>query len=265
MNLEDVFGLSILAISIEIVVFFALFFILHFIFKRFHNSSNRFLNPLEFLPQDEIHTLRQVFYLILMACFFIDVLYMSIFIEQDIFYLALFDVAISLFAALLFYKPSLKNIVLIILLIPYGSLSYFLFGFSLMGILDFIHIPVFIYLIKLAYDNFMEYTHSNRLGYTIIILFTIIFVSFLVTQVVEHVNPLDSLVMVSNAFTSNGYSVLGRSIPGKINSIFLVWGGYIISGVGTASLTAAILIRRFNARVRELEKIIEEEVGDNDG
>mgnify|MGYP006974612867 CR=1 FL=1 len=56
--------------------------------------------------------------------------------------------------------------------------------------------------------------------------------------------------------------VLGNSILGKINSIFLVWGGYIISGAGTATLTAAILLKHFNKRVEELEKLIE---GDGDG
>ena len=106
----------------------------------------------------------------------------------------------------------------------------------------------------------MEYTNSNGLGVTIIMVFMIIFISFFITQIVEHKNPLDALVMVSNAFTSNGYAVLGKSIPGKINSIFLVWGGYIISGAGTATLTAAILIRHFNKRVKRLEKIIEGEV-----
>ena len=110
----------------------------------------------------------------------------------------------------------------------------------------------------MAYDKFIEYTRSNSLGITILLLFSIIFISFLVTQVVENKNPLDSLVMVSNAFTSNGYAVLGSSIPGKINSIFLVWGGYIISGAGTATLTAAILLRHFNARIRKLEKVIED-------
>ena len=127
-----------------------------------------------------------------------------------------------------------------------------------MSWLDLIHIPALVYLIKLAYDKFIEYTRSNSLGITILLLFSIIFISFLVTQVVENKNPLDSLVMVSNAFTSNGYAVLGSSIPGKINSIFLVWGGYIISGAGTATLTAAILLRHFNARIRKLEKVIED-------
>ena len=114
------------------------------------------------------------------------------------------------------------------------------------GLIDFIHIPVFIYFIKVYYDKFSDYTESHGLSLTIILLFVIVFISFLVTQLVEGVNPLDSMVMVSNAFTSNGYAILGHSIPGKINSIFLVWGGYIISGTATASLTAAILLRHFN-------------------
>ncbi|MEE0939286.1 hypothetical protein [Methanobrevibacter sp.] len=112
-------------------------------------------------------------------------------------------------------------------------------------------------MVKIALDKFMAYTNDNRLGVTVILLFSIVFISFLITQVVENKDPLDSLVMVSNAFTSNGYSVLGNSILGKINSIFLVWGGYIISGAGTATLTAAILLRHFNSRIKRLEKIIE--------
>ena len=77
-------------------------------------------------------------------------------------------------------------------------------------------------------------------------------------MIVENVTPINAMVMVSNAFTSNGYAVLRNSIIGKVNSIFLVWGGYIISGAGTATLTAAILLRHFNKRFRELEKLIEE-------
>ena len=64
--------------------------------------------------------------------------------------------------------------------------------------------------------------------------------------------------MVSNAFTSNGYTVLGNTIPGKFNSVLLVWSGYILSGVGTATLTAGILIKHFNSRFEKLEKMIEE-------
>ena len=65
--------------------------------------------------------------------------------------------------------------------------------------------------------------------------------------------------MVSNAFTSNGFTVLGTSILGKINSLVLVWSGYILSGVGTATLTAAILTRHFNKRFDELEEMIKKD------
>ena len=35
-------------------------------------------------------------------------------------------------------------------------------------------------------------------------------------------------------------------------------GGYLLSGVGTATLASAILIRHFNRRFEKLEKMIEE-------
>ena len=70
--------------------------------------------------------------------------------------------------------------------------------------------------------------------------------------------------MVSNAFTSNGYAVLGDSPLGKLNSIFLVWGGYILSGVGTATLTTALVSRHFNKRFEELEEMIKNNNNDND-
>lgn len=183
------------------------------------------------------------------------------FANADLIYFAIFDIALSLFIAVTLDKSSIKNKILWFLLIPYGAFAYTLFGLSWVGLLDILHVLIFIYLIKMYFDSFMEYTQSNGLGITIILLFSIIFVSFFITQIVEDVNPLDSMVMVSNAFTSNGYTVLGHSIAGKINSIFLVWGGYIISGAGTATLTATILLAHFNRRIKKLEKLIE---GDDD-
>ena len=159
-------------------------------------------------------------------------------------------------------KVSTKNKILLVILVPFGSMTYLLYGYTIVGVIDFIHVPVFIYFIKVYYDKFNNYTVSHGLSLTIILLFTIVFFSFFLTQLTEQKNPLDSLVMVSNAFTSNGYAVLGKSIPGKINSLFLVWGGYVVSGAATASLTAAILIKHFNKRVSELERIIDE---DGDG
>jgi hypothetical protein len=103
----------------------------------------------------------------------------------------------------------------------------------------------------------MEYTESNGLGITIVLLFVIIFSSFFITQYAEGVNALDSLVMISNQFTGNGCGVFGNSIAGKLNSLLLVWGGYVISGASAATLTAAILVKHFRKRIEEIEKLIE--------
>ena len=76
------------------------------------------------------------------------------------------------------------------------------------------------------------------------------------THFAESVNPLDSLVMVSNAFTSNGYAVLGKTIPGKIDGVILVWSGYLLSGVGTATLASAIIIRHYSNKIEEYDEKI---------
>lgn len=245
--------------SIEMVIFLVVMAIGMFIVKRVRNSSNQALNPHEYLPEEEIQTLKQVFYLIMMALFFVDFVYSFIVLKGEIFYLALFDVALCLFAAVLLDKESWKNKLIVFFLLPFGSLSYLLFGSSFLFIFDVIHIPILLYIITVYYRKFREYTESNGLGFTIILLFAIIFFSFILTMGVENRNPLDSLVMVSNAFTSNGYAVLGNSVVGKINSLLLVWGGYVISGAGTATLTAAILLKYFNRRIKRLEKLIDDE------
>lgn len=249
---------EIIGIILEIIIFI----ILMVVFKRIHNylvnSPYRILNPREYFPQEELHSLIQISYLIMMGMSFVNILYKIVFLIGDLYSFALFDIVLSLYLATRLDKNSLKNKVIIFMLIPFGSLTFLIFDHSLIGLLDWIHIPIFAYFIKVYYDKFREYTESNSLGLAIILLFVIVFISFLVTQVAESVNPLDALVMVSNAFTSNGYAVLGHTVVGKIDSVILVWGGYLLSGVGTATLTAGILIRHFNSRFEKLEKMIEE-------
>ena len=255
-NELDYLLISVVELFIVLIVFFVLMGIGTFIYKRIRNSSNQFLNPLEYFPQEELHSLKQVFILIIMALCFINVLYSMVFYDGDLIYFAIFDIILSVFIASTIKRESNWDKLLVVLLVPYGSLCYVFFRFQPIALLDFIHIPVFLYMVKYYYDKFREYTQTNSLGVTIVLLFAIVFISFLVTVTVECGNPLDSLVMVSNAFTSNGYAVLGSTIPGKINSIFLVWSGYIISGVGTATLTVAILTKYFNKRLDELEELI---------
>ena len=252
----DFLYIKIIEYFVEIAVFMVLMVIASFLLKKIMKSRNKIFNPREYFPEEEIHSLRQVFYLIMMGLCFINILYSLVFVSTDVIYLVIFDILLSLFVAIRLDSSTLKNKILILLLVPYGSLTYLLFGNTLVGLLDFLHVPIFIYIIKLYYDKFREYTESNGLGIAIILLFLIVFFSFLATQVAEGANALDSLVMVSNAFTSNGYAVLGNSIAGKLDAIVLVWAGYILSGVGTATLTAAILTRHFNSKFEELEELI---------
>ena len=264
-----VFGMDlfseILLYVLEMVVFLLMMFILGFVFKRLHVKEYTVFDLKEYFPEEEIHSLRQISYLIMMGLLFMDILYTVVFISNDLYYFVIFDILLSLYLAIKLDKSSWKNRIILILLIPYGSLTFFLFSNTLIGIVDLIHVPVLIYFIKVYYDKFREYTSSNGLGITIILLFAIIFISFFITQFSEGVNPLNSLVMVSNAFTSNGYTVLGNSIPGKIDSIFLVWGGYLLSGVGTATLASGILInhykneiKKINDKLDKLEELIKE-------
>ncbi len=246
--------LGIFQLALEIIVFFVLMVVFDYVFKKLGNSNIKILNPREYFPQEEIHSLRQISILIMMGLFFINILYSFIFINDDIIYLVVFDILLSLYLAIKLDKSTWKNRIILILLIPYGSLTFLIFGGSLVGLLDFIHIPIFIYFMKVYYVKFREYTSSNGLGITILLLFTIVFVSFLFTQVFENVNPLDSLVMVSNAFTSNGYAVLGKTGAGKIDSIILVWSGYLLSGVGTATLTAGILINHYKNKLKKMDE-----------
>ncbi|MBQ6100453.1 MAG: hypothetical protein IJL02_11410 [Methanobrevibacter sp.] len=248
------FYLGYLQFAIEIVIFLVLMFVGIAILNRLKDSKLKIFHAKEYFPEEEVHSLRQMYYLVMMALFFINILYFLIFDDGNIIYFAIFDIFLSLYLAITLDKSSIKNKILLIFLIPFSSMTFTIFGLNLVGLLDLIHIPIFIYFMKVYFDEFRTYTKSNGLGITVILLFTIIFVSFLITQVVESVNPLDSLVMVSNAFTSNGYTVLGQSIPGKINSIFLVWGGYILSGVGTATLASAILIRHFNKKIDKYDE-----------
>ncbi|WP_407421999.1 hypothetical protein [Methanobrevibacter sp.] len=250
--------IEILEVLLEIIVFLILMVVFKYTYNKLKNNPHRLLNPKEYFPEEELHSLIQISYLIMMGLFFINILYKIVFIRGDLFSFAIFDIILSLYLATRLDKSSLKNKFIVFLLIPFGSLTFLIFHKSLVGILDLIHVPVFIYFIKVYYDKFREYTESNSLGIAIILLFFLVFVSFFITQIAEGVEPLDSLVMVSNAFTSNGYTILGSTLIGKIDSVILVWGGYLLSSVGTATLTAGILIRHFNSRFEKLEEMIEE-------
>ena len=244
---------------VSILIFGALFIGGKFISKKLNSTENRALDPLEYFPEEEFQTITQFFYLIMMLIFFIFILYIIVVEGNDFVGIAVLQVIISLYIALILDYSSWGNKIFFFLLIPYEAIAILVFNDAL-GIwpIYVMHILVYAYLMKFCYDKFKEYTQANGLGITILLLFSLIFVSFIITSIVEGVDPLNSLVMVSNAFTSNGYAILGNSGIGKLTSLVLVWGGYVISGVGTATLTAAILLKYHKKREDELNKRLDE-------
>ena len=250
----DIF-LIIYEFVIAILIFGALFVAGKLIFKKLKDSKSK----LEYFPEEEVQTLRQVFYLVMMLIFFVFILYIIVVPGNDFMGVAVVQLLVSLYIAFTLDYSSWKNRVLFFLLIPYESIALIAFNESIVLLPIYaIHVLVYAYLIKVYYGKFRHYTETNSLGITIILLFSIIFVSFIVTCFAENVDPLNSLVMVSNAFTSNGYAILGNTGIGKLTAIFLVWGGYTISGVGTATLTVAILSRHYKKRENELNKRLDE-------
>ena len=244
---------------IPILIFGVLFAVGKFIYQKMSNSESRVLNPSEYFPQQELETLRQVFYLIMMMIFFVFILYIMMVQAKEILPIAVLQVILSIYVALTLDYSKWYNKILFFLLVPYESLVMIVSGDYLsLGPIYIIHVLVYAYFIKVYFTKFWKYTETNGLGITIVLLFTIVFASFIVTLFAVGVEPLNSAVMVSNAFTSNGYAILGQSGIGKLTSLVLVWSGYIISGVGTATLTAAILLRHNQKREKELNERLDE-------
>ena len=260
---------QIIVIILAILFFFGLYIVSSYIIKYLkRNRHNRLLNATEYLPKEETQTLKQVFYLIIITLCFVDILYSLVFWASDDFYrhFIFYDTLVSLIACLAIKKDTLTEKVIMVFLIPLSSLLHSTLDDPaiLLLILLAVHFIGLAYVIKVYYGKFIHFTESNGLGISILLLFGLVFVSFIFTSFAEGKNLLDSLVMVSNAFTSNGYAVLGDSPIGKMNSLFLVWGGYILSGVGTATLTTALLSRHFNKRFEGLEEMIKNNNKDND-
>ena len=166
------------------------------------------------------------------------------------------DILVSVCLVINWSTDTLKNKFILFLLIPFGSITALLFGEGIVVLLDLTHIIGYLYFIKVYFRKFVDYTENNGLGITIILLFGIILVSFLFTILVENVSPMDSMTMVSNAFTSNSFDASGKNIIGKLNSLILAWSGFILSGVGSATLAVAIVRRSLFKRFDHIEDLI---------
>lgn len=254
---------AILFYILQFLVAIAFFALLYYIAKRIANSdklmngfkNSRFLNPLEYLPSEEISSLKQVFFLIMILIFVVIILYLIFDWNDGLYFISILDTIISLYLAVTMGKDQLKDKILLFLLIPFGSINIILFGTTI-GWHDILHIFAYLYFIKVYYRKFVQYTENHDLGITIILLFSIILVSFLFTILVEEVSPMDSITIVSNAFTSNSFEVSGKTMAGKLDSLLLAWGGFILSSVGTATLAVSMVMRRADNQFDRLEDLI---------
>ena len=263
----------------QIIVAAGIFIILCFlgeqIKKYLFKHHKKLMNPNEFLPKEEIFSLRQVHYLILILLiyfciinFFFDRFFT---VSKELFLLnTLIDIFVSTYIVVAFYDSSTRSRISSIFLMPLASISALVFGTTLLGYWDFIRIPTLLYMVVFLYHRFLEFTDENGLEKLILILVSIVFTCLVTTIFLENQPPLNSLAMTSNAFTSNGYAVLGKTPGGVLTSIFLVWSGYILSGVGTATLAAAIIHRnskkkfeKLEGKIDNLERIITQQQDEN--
>ena len=251
----------ILQFFLGILIFSILGYVTKYIVPKLKNSSllknSRIFNLKEYFPDEEIPELMQLFYLAMIVVFSVNMLYILISWGPETINITFIDIIVSLYLAIKIEPNSFKNKLLLFLLIPFGSINFIIFGgMSWIGLIDLVHAPIFLYFIKMYFEKVMKYSETNGFGISIFLLFSIVFISFIVTMIVEKVSPLNSLVMVSNAFTSNGYAVLGSSGWGKINSLFLVWSGFFLSGIATATLTVAIVMKHVNKEFDNLESLV---------
>ena len=259
MGIEGIF-VSIFQILVAMGIFAILIYIAKYIVNKsrllVRFKKSRLLNPQEYFPSEEVYLLKQVFYLIVILTIVMICLYLTFDWDEGFYFVYLLDIIVSLYLALKMDKDSPKYKLLLFLLIPFGSITGILFEDSIIGLLDLTHIIGYLYFIKVYFRKFVEYSENNGLGVTIILLFAIILVSFLFTILVEKVSPMDSITMVSNAFTSNSFDASGQNIIGKLNSLVLAWSGFILSGVGTATLAASIVNRYVSQQFAEMRDIV---------
>ena len=249
----------------QIIVSVGIFAILCFIGEQLKKILPKYLHlmdPHEYFPKEEILTLKQVLYLILILGIYLCIInfFFDRFfdVSQDLFLInSLIDIIVSIIIVVGFYKCSTRSRVISIFLMPLASISALVFGSTILGYWDFIRIPTLLFMVIYLYHKFLEFTDENQLGKLILILISIVFTCLVLTILLENQTPINALGMVSNAFTSNGYAVLGGTTGGVLTSTFLVWSGYIISGVATATLAAEIVHRNSKKKFEKLEEKID--------
>lgn len=241
-------------------IFAILVYMTKFIRNKVKSSSffknSRFANPLEYFPSEPLFYLEQVFYIVTILVFILLILYLTFNWTKGSTFIFVIDILISAYLCINRSWDSFNDKVLLFLLIPFASIIEILFGNDIFSFLNLFHIIGYLYFIQFYYREFLKYTESNGLGISIIVTFSILLVSFLFTILAEGVSPMDSMTMISNAFTSNSFDASGKIMIGKVNSLVLAWGGFILSIVGTATLSVSIVMGYVSHQFKDMKDFV---------
>lgn len=226
-------------------------------------KKSRFSNPLDYFPSEGILILKQGSYLVMILLFLVICLYLIFDWNDGALFIFSLDIIVSTYLAIKLDKETRKNKIIVFLLIPFGSITGLIFKENVIILLDVLHIIGYFYFMNVYYRKFVSYTENNGLGIAIILLYAIILVSFLFTIITEDVSPMDSMTMVSNAFTSNSFEASGKIMIGKINSLILAWGGFTLSCIGTATLAVSIVKKYVKRQFDEMKDLIKQKKEEN--
>lgn len=226
-------------------IFVFIVYMVEFIRNKIKSSSfmknSRFANPLEYFPAEPLFYIKQIFNMVMIFVFILISLYLVFNWTEGATFILVLDILISAYLAINWGWDSFNDKVLLFLLIPFTSLTELLFGNTTSIFLNLLHILGYLYFIQIYYRKFLKDTRSKGFGISITVTFSILLISFIFTMLSEGVPPIDSMTMISNAFTSNSFDASGKILIGKINSLVLAWGGFILSIVGTATLAVSIV------------------------
>jgi len=146
---------------IPILVFGVLFAVGKIIHNRLINSNSRILNPREYFPEQELETLKQVYYLVMMLIFFVFILYILIFDGNDYIPIAVLQILISVYVALTLDYGSWNNKIMFFLLVPYESIVWLVLNVELMIW------PIFFIFKMQEYHNFCKLWMNCTIGCTV--------------------------------------------------------------------------------------------------
>ena len=252
--------LLIIQLLVAAGIFVFLVYIARFMVNKIKSDpdfkNSKFLNPLEYFPSEKLASLGQIFYLVMVFLFIIIELYLIFTWKDGSFPILVLDIILSIYLAIKMNMDSLNDKIILFSLIPFGSITGIIFGDTSLVWIDLFHIFGYLYFIQVYYRKFEIFTKNMGLGISILLLFTIVWVSFLFTMFAEGVSPLESITMVCNAFTSNSYEASGNSVVGKFDSLVLAWGGFLLSSVGTATLAASVVKKYVDRQFDDMENLI---------